>query len=251
MVLGDFVAMNTSACYNYGVELAVRYPLNFLKMARQSDDIDSFDDSKALTGLVLGAGAGRAVNAGLGALAAGGAALERRLTPEDFYVGLEGALRKGLKVPTNVGVAYGPINPVQSSFSSLFNTVVTSNKVSPGVLSHELAHAAMNSPLTRAATAVGAFGNKMIPISLLAQIATDPESTATNVLRYGPAVLLAPTLLEEGMATARGMRALARIGGGRAALRALLPMLPAFGTYVAGAATPIIGGKIIHHFTKD
>jgi len=195
-----------------------------------------------------------AANLGAVGLAAGGSALENKLTPggaagNDMLQGL----RSHMNVDPRVSVEFGGQirHPLMAHYDPRAKAVRVAHKTPPSLLAHELGHASGKPILGWGGQAVS---RKLAPLLALAGTAgqawTDPDSTATNVLRYGPAVAAAPTFAEEVRATTRGMKGLHRTGGKGAALKGLLSLLPALGTYGLAATSPIWGGKLVQHLAN-
>ena len=221
-------------------------------------DIEKLDPKGRTRGALAGQAAATGIGLGGTGLALGGEALERRLTPKELRMGAGTIekLRKAMNVPKEVAVARGAVDKaLQSGFDPIRKKVlVPYRKVSPGILAHELGHASGKrmfggTKLQMLSRGVGKLG---AGLATLGQIYTDPESTATKILQYGPGVAMLPALGEELRASFRGLKGLKRLGGKGAMLRGLLSTVPAFATYAATAATPLLAGKAIHHYTgKD
>lgn len=224
--------------YEFGVYLAVAQA----GLVKTADSHLDRGEALAATGLAT-AGLGL----GAGGLFRGGHALERALTPVDSHLGhglaepLRGAMNasKDLSlgtVPTFAGSHYNPSA----------RAVNVSHSSAPSVLAHELGHATgKNIPWGLYAASKGLGGIGAIG-AMIGQAFTDSGSTADNAITYAPAAISLPFLAEEARASMRGLRGLHRVGGKGMALRGLLSLLPAFGTYALSAGAPIISGKIMH-----
>lgn len=220
------------------------------------------DDTTADKLLGLGVGGLATTGLGLGSMGAtmGGMALEHRLTPERLrgHDTVE-KLRKAIRLPKTTAVNvrdylepleshYIPAGTIPGSDAS----INVARKTPLSVLSHEMGHGSgklrvtgKTAPLFGATKMLGV--NALIP-SLITQAIAEPGGTVSNVARYAPAALMAPSFLEEMRASLRGMRALGRVGGKGAVAKGLLSLLPALATYAIPAVSPIVGGKIIEHF---
>jgi hypothetical protein len=120
---------------------------------------------------------------------------------------------------------------------------------SPEFLAHELGHASLRDPkksnfLLRSLMKTRAAG---IPLGLLAGSAMamqDPDSTAVKLAPLATAAGFAPTMIDEGLATRRGLKALKDTGSYTSSARKLMRgnLLKALGTYgslAAGVTLPI------------
>ena len=258
--------MNLQECYKLGVEAALREhnAKSHTKVAGifgKSPQEESWDRLKGYA-----AGGGVVAGGSLGALGIAGAGglAERKLSGGVASPEFTKKLRGAMRVPADVKIQEPPINlfrsnPIKESFlGSHFNPETKSvhvpkETVPKGILAHELGHASGKVFLGKNVQGVSRLlgGSLGVPISLIAQMYTDPDSTATKAFRYAPGAIMAPALIEEIRASAKGLRGLSRVGGKGAALKGLLSTLPGFASYAAMAAAPIYGGKAIHHFTKD
>lgn len=187
--------------------------------------------------------------AGLTGLALGGQALERGLTPAASQKGLEPALRQHMEVPKDVRVWRTAPSALRAGYSPKARVVQLPKKVAPGIMAHEFGHASgKHIPEIPHLRQLGP--RAVIPLALLSQLYTDPGSTATKALQYGPAALMAPMVAEEARASMRGVRGIYRAKGVGAAVRSLLSTVPALGTYAGMALTPLLVGKLMHSYMK-
>jgi len=175
-----------------------------------------------------------------------GHAVEQRYTPEAIRGNLEASLRKAMNASPELRVRYGT-KPFGAYFNPSTNTVNVAHNPAPSIFAHEMGHATGKPISNRLYGASKILGPGTVPLSLLVQGFTDPDSPTATVARYTPGVLGAPMLYEEARASLRGLKALHQIGGKGAVIRGLLPLLGAFGTYGATAISPIVGGKILQH----
>jgi hypothetical protein len=213
----------TKIAYDCGVHQALRY-LNLEKTADKGKDI-----VKDIAGY---AGALTAASLGSVGLAGAGMGLEGRfgkvLTDPEIT-----KLRNTMGVPKDITHSKSAPTSMAAHYNPKWREVITAPKTPAGIVGHEFGHA--RSKTIRGALRgpnIGALG-ALAALPVLHNI--DPESTAAKVLPAATVVPHLPRLLEEGRASARAYRALRRLGHGRSSL---LSMLPAFGTYLAGAATP-------------
>jgi len=198
----------------------------------------------------LGVASGTGV-ASLGAVA-GGHALERKLTDAAERSRLVGALKKNMPLRKGVTIHTDAPSFLLSRFDPSEKRISVSSKPTPSVLAHEMGHAsgkrmAGGNVLQMGSRITGKYG---VPVSLIAQAFTDPDSTTTKALQYGPSIAMIPMLAEELRASTRAAIALKRLGGKGAMLRGLLSLVPAFGTYAATASSPLWGGKIVQHYAN-
>lgn len=152
-------------------------------------------------------------------------------------------LKKHFELP-NVNVSG---HPTVTGYLPTEKAIIYTTKSSPGALAHEFGHAAGKPllPGVRRGFLAGILGSMATPLALYS---TDPDSTAAKALTYGPSALMAPRLVEEGRASINAYRALKQLGHGR---KALLSLLPAFGTYLTTAATPIGIAQWIRHKRRE
>lgn len=231
--------------YEQGAACAIRECL-FPKMAA-ADDLAPARSRAEMLNMLFGGGA-------LG-LAVGGHALEKKLMPESAArTKWIPKLREAIQLPSDIKVETGLRSWLLSHYDPKTKTIRVKSDIPPGVLAHEMGHAsgAMRDTLhktikyTRIPALMGATLAPMFQTSGM-----EPGSAEWNAVTYGPAALMAPTLAEEARASYRALKALNRVGGRGAMLRGILSLLPAFGTYAAGAAAPIVSGSIIRKAYKD
>lgn len=201
----------------------------------------------------LGGGLATMVGTGIGqaGLAAGGMGLESALTTTKEKKRLAKLLRKHMELPKDVSVRTDLPSNLQSHYHPFLNEIRTGKKPIPSVLAHEMGHAS-GKPFVPfgASIPLGRLGSLLSIPALLGQAYTDPESTTTKALQYGPGALQVPMLLEEGRASARALRGLYRAAGAKTALKGLLSLLPAYATYVGSATLPLFGGKVVQHLAN-
>lgn len=129
--------------------------------------------------------------------------------------------------------------------------VMVSKKTAPSILAHELNHAKgfLGGDILQN---IGWHGGLQgAPLALVAQMFTEPGSTATNIFRYAPAVLSAPVIAEEIRASAKALAKLKELGGKGAMLKGIPTLAVGLGSYIAGATLPIWGGKIVQNIIND
>jgi len=209
------------------------------------DDFKTYGLTDALPTLPFEVGA----SLGAGQLFRSGMHLENKLhgglqnVNENVRPQLIPQLRKHFNLPTT---RVSP-HPHVLGYLPTENAIVYTPKSSPGILAHEFGHATGKPllPGVRGGFLAGILGSVATPLALYS---TDPDSTAAKALTYGPSALMAPRLVEEGRASINAYRALKQLGHGR---KALLSLLPAFGTYLTTAATPIGIAQWIRHKRRE
>jgi len=83
----------------------------------------------------------------------------------------------------------------------------------------------------------------------------DKKKAARRLRRYRNALIGAsavnlPMLVEEAVATGKGMQLLRKTHGTSEALKGGLRLAPAYGTYLAGAAMPLLGAHLVNKKLK-
>jgi hypothetical protein len=229
----------TIGCMHACAALGLTKHAGLLKSDVDNMESDIATAGLATTGLALGAEG----------LARGGYAAEKGLSKHINRSQLAQALDKPMGLPADLKLEMSLPHGLQSHFEPATRTVRVSPDVTPGVMSHEFGHASGRAvPGYFKSKALGHLSGLMAAPLLYA---VDPDSTAADVLTYGPSALFAPQLLEEGRASIRGFRGLRRAGGLRLAGKGVLSQLPAFLTYAAGAAAPIVTGHIVRHLRRE
>lgn len=187
----------------------------------------------------------------------GGVALEKALHQNAAGSGampsgnLVKKLRQATQLPGSISVRMSVRHPLQSRYEFLKDLIHTAPSAPPGIVAHEMGHASGRPLIPHIGTSIlGRAGKILAPLATLG-LAVSPDSPAAPVMKYGPAVLLAPEIMEEGRASLRALRALHSIGGKGAVGRGLLSLIPAFGTYLGAAATPIVASQFFEGTQKE
>lgn len=133
-----------------------------------------------------------------------------------------------------------PGHPSEATLSpKVRHMVVSPTDRAPEILAHELGHASTR-PTNRAVKAwiAGRVGGPLLgTFASSYMVAQDPDSDAA---KWAPAAMgagFAPTLVDEGIASYRGLRALRAAGlKGEQFRKAMMSLGKGFGSYAAGAA---------------
>lgn len=160
----------------------------------------------------------------------------------------------------------GPIQRGQEYSIPHLNSLVVSTKSDPAVVAHEIGHiraskirrATLQSDLVRSVFRTGQAASIAIPVvafvsSKDGSYATPEEmkSKASVVATLGTvaAVAQAPTIAEEGIASAKALAYLKRSGAtnSEVAEKAVKVLAPALGTYSAPAAVPFLAAAWLRH----
>jgi hypothetical protein len=167
------------------------------------------------------------------------------------------------KIPSYGGISRFKISPLpfefaNAAYSPIFNKIL-SNHPNPreGILAHELGHALSHQNIKGLTGAT--IGSKLLSGmaglgSLLhtvhkAQKATRPEDLSYAAPIAASATTL-PILADEAMASAKALKYLTHVHGLKGGLLKALPLLPAFGSYLVGASSPIIGNYMARRYVE-
>jgi len=201
---------------------------------------------------LVGFGAGLGAAVGTSMLARGSHALDKSITAEgDLGAKLQRPLRKHMDVPKNVRVsASSSTGDLGSFFDPERNRIGVGRQSVPSSLAHELGHASGWRVPHKLYGASLRLGNLAALASIPAQAIAGRDSAVQPYLRYAPAALLSPVLVEEARASLRALRGLHAVKGWGGVGHGLLSLLPSFGTYAGLAATPIVAGEVMDAYRK-
>jgi len=181
-----------------------------------------------------------AMGTGMGAMALA-RSVDKPLTPQQIE-----ELRGVLHASPHLNLS-GPLKGVGPAFHPAAYTVHLMDHPGLATTAHEFGHASGKSLLNHTIAGPSVVANRylsMLSSALLPWF--DPTSTTSKVLTVAPALMSAPSLVEEARASLRGLRAIKQLHGMPAAARALGILAPAFGSYVLSAASPFIARKLLY-----
>lgn len=201
-------------------------------------------------GLAKNMGGNIAAGAASAGAMVGGVALEGKISDSKFD-----SLSKAIKRQEGIDPAVFKGPALQSQFDPKSNIVSSGSHNS--LLGHELGHASVKSDKGNKALKflrrTGAKG--YMPARLAggaAALSAIGMSTSDNekinkIAPYVPLAVASPILAEEGVATFKGLKNIKKHVGGKAALKAALPLAVGFGSYLAA---PLIAGAVAKGITK-
>jgi hypothetical protein len=125
------------------------------------------------------------------------------------------------------------------------------SKNMPDFLMHEVGHASIHSKIKNLGK-IRAVGMGVAPVAALATAFTDKDSTVSKVAPYAAGAAVAPTLLDEGVASVKAVKDLKRAGATRKQLNIARKNLgKGFATYGAAAASLVAVPALIRKFKKS